>query len=260
MVFYFSGTGNSLYVAKEIAKCQNEKIISIAKEVHKNQQQYEYEVDSEESIIFVCPVYAWAPPAIVVDFIKKLKLSNYNKNYISIIITCGEDIGNAIEYIESIFKSNGLKLDSGFSIIAPNNYIIVGDVYDKNLENKNLSKLDDSLVEINKVIKDKKTGIFRVEKGKFPKIKTNFINRLFNDYGINVKKFYANDNCIGCKVCEKVCNGKCITVDKKPIWNGQCTQCLACINYCPNKAIQYGKMTIKKGRYTNPNISVKEMY
>ena len=54
-------------------------------------------------------------------------------------------------------------------------------------------------------------------------------------------KFYANDKCVGCSVCEKVCNLQSITlVDKKPTWKKECTRCLACIHSCPAKAIQYG--------------------
>lgn len=76
---------------------------------------------------------------------------------------------------------------------------------------------------------------------------------------MNTKKFYANDKCTGCGICESVCNCNTIKVDKKPSWGKECTQCLACMHFCPVKAIQYGKGTEKKGRYKNPKVSIAEM-
>lgn len=259
MIFYFSGTGNSLYVAKNLKK-DGEKLISISRETHSNKDIYEYDLDGNESVTFVYPIYAWAPPEMVVDFVKRLKLNNYKENYICSVITCGENIGNAMEYFDSLLKNIGLKLNSGFSVVAPNNYIIAGDVDNTEDKNRKLLKLDEDIKNIKNIIDNKEIGVLMLDKGKTPKLTTKVINPLFNKYARGTKKFYANDNCTGCKICEKICNGKCIKVDTKPVWSGQCSQCLACINYCPNRAIQYGKASTKKGRYTNPNVKINEMY
>lgn len=259
MIFYFSGTGNSLYVAKSI-KDNDEKLISIAKETYSNKDIYEYDLKDDESITFVYPVYAWAPPEMVTNFINKIKLNNYKNNYICSVITCGEEIGNAMDYFNNKLNNVGLNLSSGFSIVAPNNYIIMGDVDSKEVEANKLKELENKIKVIKNTIDNKDRGVFEVDKGRAPKFTTNIISPLFNDYARSTKKFSVNDNCIGCKICEKVCNNKCIKVDDKPVWNGKCSQCLACINYCPTKAIQYGKLTTKKGRYTNPNIKVNDMY
>lgn len=259
MIFYFSGTGNSLYVAKKLLN-DKDKLISIAKEMKNNQDVYTYNLSKNESIIFVYPVYAWAPPKMVMDFVKRIKFNNYNSNYISTVITCGDDIGNAVNLFSELLDSKGLNLSSGFSIIAPNNYIIFGDVDNKEIENKKLVKLEESIKEIKNILDNKTKYIYKIDKGRVPKFTTNVINPLFNKYARSTKKFYADDNCIGCKVCEKICNTNCIKVDKKPTWSDGCSQCLACIHYCPTKAIQYGNSTTKKGRYTNPNIKIDEMY
>ena len=36
MIFYFSGTGNSAWVARQIAKAQQEELLAIAEEINKN--------------------------------------------------------------------------------------------------------------------------------------------------------------------------------------------------------------------------------
>jgi len=260
MIFYFSGTGNSLYVARKAARHNNEELISISSEVRSGKSLYEYELKDNEMIGFVFPVYAWAPPKMVLGFIENLKLKNYNKNYIFSIAVCGDNIGNTMDVLAEHLKRKGLNLDSGFSVKMPNNYIILGNVDPKELERKKLIEADETLESINKTIEQRISGVFQVEKGPMPWFLTGVINPLFNKKAVDTRKFHVNDNCNGCGICEKVCNCGTIKVKDKPSWGWDCTQCLSCIHYCPQKAIQYGKSTAGKGRYTNPNIKIDEMF
>lgn len=259
MVFYFSGTGNSLYVAKNIATSQGETLISISKEMKVDKDFYEYDLKREEKVILVYPIYAWSPPSPVVEFISRLKLNNYNNNYITAVVTCGENIGNNMRTLEKKLESMGLKLNSGFSIAMPNNYIILGKADEDDIVEMKMSKALKNLEEINNIISNETKGVFNVVKGPIPKIMTDIINPIFNKLAINTKKFQVTDACIGCKLCESVCNTKCIKVDKVPKWGNNCCQCLACISYCPQEAIQYGKWTSNKKKYRNPKINVNEM-
>lgn len=251
MIFYFTGTGNSAYIAEEIAKKTNDKVVSISKLVNEN--NYDINLEKDENIGFIFPIYAWAPPAMVIEFIKKVKFNNLSSNYIFSVATCGANIGNAMKYVDKALESKNLNLHSGFSVIMPNNYIIMGDVDSKKDENLKLEKSKDEVIKIVSVIKNKEKGVFKVTKGFMGAILTSIVSPLFNKHGMDTSKFYADDKCIGCGVCERVCNCKSITlVNKKPTWKKECTQCLACIHACPTKALQYGKGTIKKGRYINP--------
>lgn len=259
MIFYFSGTGNSLYVAKEIAKVQNEELISISKEVNYKEGIYEYNLKEDEKIIFVYPIYAWAPPKKVIEFIGGLKLNNYKANYISTVATCGENIGNTMKLLKKVLEVKELVLNSGFSIVMPNNYMIQGDVESEEGIKRKMGNALESLNEINNTISNKERDIFNVIEGHVPFITTSIVNPLFNKYMINSKKFTVTDDCISCGLCEKVCNNKCIKVDKLPKWESDCSFCLACINYCPKGAIQYGNSTKNKGKYRNPKIKVEEM-
>ncbi len=260
MIFYFSGTGNSRYVANKIGEAQGERIISIAREMSSSKEVYEYDLNGDEKIIFVYPIYAWAPPAMVMEFMKKVKFENYKDNYISTISVCGENIGNTIKVVNKILDEKGLKLSSGFSVVTPNNYIIMGNVDSKEVENKKMEDLETLLKNINDVVRSKEKNVFIVVKGHLPGLLTSVANPLFNKLAISLKDFRANDNCTGCGICEKVCNGRCIKVEEKPVWSGRCTQCLACLHYCPVKAIQYGKNSEKKGRYTNSKVDIKDMF
>lgn len=260
MIFYFSGTGNSLQTAKSIAEYNGESLVSIADCMNSGDERYEYTLKDNEIIGFIYPIYAWAPPKMVLQFIKKLKFDNYKDNYVFSVATCGDNIGNAMKALEAGLKKKNMLLDSGFSIQMPNNYIVSFDVDSKALEQEKLSASEETLKKINKVISERKRDVFEVVKGFMPGILTGVVNPLFNMNAINTKKFYANANCTGCGICQKVCNCKNIKVDGKPRWGEKCSQCLACVHYCPVKAVQYGKGTENKGRYKNPNVRTDEMF
>lgn len=259
MIFYFSGTGNSLEAAKKIGSYNDELLISVSKEINSKIGSSEYTLKDNEVIGFVFPVYAWAPPKMVLQFIEKLKINNYNNNYIFSVATCGENIGNTMKILDNCLNKKGMKLSSGFSLVMPNNYIIMGNIDSKEVESKKLQCADEVLRNISRIVKEKTVGIFQIEKGFLPGILTSVINPLFNKYAMNTKKFNVNNKCTRCGICEKVCNSKTIRIKEKPEWGDTCTQCLACIHLCPVKAIEYGKNTQNKGRYKNPNISISEM-
>jgi ferredoxin len=258
MIFYITGTGNSLQAAKAVADYNNDSLISIADAMRKEDDCLEYMLKENEIVGFVYPVYAWGPPQIVLQFINKIWLKNYKGSYIFSIAVCGDNIGNTMKVLDVALKKKGMQLDSGFSVIMPNNYIVGFDVDSKELENKKLQEAEKTLDRINGFVKERKSGIFEVVKGPFPWVLTSVINPLFNKKDINPKKFYANDSCTGCGICERVCNTGNIKVDEKPKWGEHCIQCLACIHICPTRAIQYGKGTEKKGRYINPNVNIVE--
>ncbi|KNF08973.1 4Fe-4S ferredoxin, iron-sulfur binding domain protein [Gottschalkia purinilytica] len=260
MIFYFTGTGNSLHIAKEIGKYNEENISSIASIMNSGKGTYEHILKESESIGFVFPVYAWGPPKIVLDFIDILKLENYNDNYIFAVATCGDNTGNTLKLLEKQLKNRKLNLDSGFSIRMPNNYLLMFDVDDKTSEHNKLKDAEKLLEDINKVIEERKKNVF-IDINKFSDgFYSKLIYPLFNKFALNnTKKFHVNDKCTTCGLCESICVVNSIKVNGKPTWNDKCVQCMGCINWCPVNAIQYGKSTEKKGRYTNPNVKITEM-
>lgn len=258
MIFYFSGTGNSLDAAMQMAQLTDDKIISIADEMKKGNDVYEYAPDEKEAVGFVYPVYAWAPPKMVTDFIDKLSIKNPKGHYTYSISTCGDNIGNTIEVLNKTLIRKGFYLDSGFSLIMPNNYIVMWDVDSKEKTAMRLKNAKDELVSISQIINSRESNVFRMVKGPAPFVLTGIINPLFNKFALGTKDFFAEDSCTGCGLCEEVCPTNNIRLNKgdckagRPIWGSDCTKCLACIHRCPEKAIQHGKATKKRGRYVNP--------
>jgi ferredoxin/flavodoxin len=249
MIFYFSGTGNSLWAAEKISIAQDQKLFSIADEMRKN--NFEYTLDDNELIGFVFPIYAWNAPKMVLDFISKLKLNNYGANYTFAISTCEANIGLTMQNLKGTLNSKGLELDSAFSIVMPGNYVILTPIKSKTSINSILDNAEDRIEEINNSI-EKRENKLEITLGKLPYLKSKLVNPIFMKYGLNTKKFSSSDSCTSCGLCEKVCPTNNIKLDGKPTWGNNCTQCLACINRCPKKAIEYGKSTRNNGRYYNP--------
>ncbi len=260
MIFYFSGTGNSYYVARETARKLGERLVSISSEMSSGKMEFPYDLKENEAIGFVFPVYAWSPPKMVTEFIERLKLSDARRRYVFAAAVCGDEAGNSMKLLERSFGKAGLELNSAFSVTMPNNYIVLFDVDSKEVEQKKLEAADKTIEKIVETATGRKSGIYQIHKGPLPGVKTALFGTLFNRYAISTKNFYSDDKCTGCGICEKVCCCGSITVDDgKPKWGSACTQCLACLHYCPVKAIQISKASGSKGRYVNPNVELKEM-
>jgi len=250
MIFYFSGTGNSLHVAKVIAAHQKNSLVSIPKAFRA--KAFSYSLSENELLGFVFPVYAWGPPKMVMDFVSKLQLSG-GKPFVFSVCTCGDEEGNTTQLLQKALSRKALPLSCAFSIKMPNNYIPGFDVDSKEAEQKKLFDAELLLTEINRSLADRQSGVFRLLPGVLPTIKTAVVNPLFNRFAMNTKKFYATGDCSRCGLCARICPVQTISLQNKPVWGRECTQCLACINRCPTRAIQYGNATVKRGRYAHPD-------
>jgi len=120
MIFYYSGCGNSRFIAKEIAAALNEQLEFIP---DLQRQGYSECVIKEcESLGFVFPIYAWTMPKLVEDFIKSVKWSG-NPDYVWFACTCGDEMGKARDVFEKIIISAGLHLDGSFCFQMPETYL-----------------------------------------------------------------------------------------------------------------------------------------
>lgn len=252
MIFYFSGTGNSYATARFLSDNLSESIIDIAQASQKN--EVEYYLRENEKLGFVFPIYAWAPPKAVIEFINRLDLHWEKQPYTFGVCTCGGGAGNGMEVLEDALGKKGLILNSGYSVIMPDNYVVMFKVDSLAKQAEILEKAQETMGRILSALEQEKQGFFRVKKGKAAALLTLAVNPAFRRFGTKTKPFYATEDCIGCGICSKVCTDHCIQLkDGIPRWiKEKCNMCLACINRCPEGAIQYGKKTKDKGQYVHP--------
>lgn len=252
MIFYFTGTGNSFYVANFIAHATGEKCIDIAAELKKKDTSMAYTLAPHESIAFIFPIYAWAAPQLMLDFLKKATFHFEQKPFVYAIATCGANVGDAFKHLSQVLQTQNLHLSSTFSLVMPNNYIILGDVDSPQVQEEKLQNAVEKLNLYLPYIQDQKTNIHKVIKGPLPYIMTFLLNPLFNRQRLSGEKFQVHSNCIQCGLCVKICPVDNISFSPSLSWGNRCIQCLACIHRCPVRAIDFGKQTQKKGRYVHP--------
>lgn len=256
MIFYFSGTGNSLYAAKLLGEKLREPLMDIAGICQDNAPYFQYTLAENEKLGFVFPIYAWQPPAVVKEFLKKLKLRGSISPYTFGVCTMGGNAGQAMDIFRDWLRKKGLTLHSGYSVEMPDNYVVLFEVEDRDEEAKKLSHADFMLNKIAKAVIRERKNFFPVKRGGLAKLKSYVINPIFQTFSRNTKAFYVTGECIGCGQCKAVCTSGCIHMkDDRPVWDkGRCNMCLACLNRCPKHAVQYGKRTESRGRYVHPSL------
>lgn len=251
MIFYFTGTGNSLYAAKKIGDELGENLIDITAAM--KEKSFIYRLSGNEKIGFVFPVYFYGVPSIVADFIAQLKieqnLEEGIKPYVFGVLTCGGGMGGTAKMLEELLEKQELPLTAAFELKMASNYIMMYQPTGPDLQKKILISTDKKLTDII-------TAISKNKQDDGSKRKKTFLTRVAYPlyvHGRKTRLFYADKRCNGCKKCEIICPVTVIKMeDNKPVWiKKQCTHCSACINRCPREAIQYGKKTLKWRRFEN---------
>ncbi len=246
MILYFSGTGNSRYVAQAIGTVTGDKIVSINELLKSGSKEL---LQSDEPFVFVCPTYAWRIPRIVEHFIKEARFTGNNQTYF--ILTCGDETGNAVHYTKKICNEKGLAFLGLASVIMPENYIAMFDVPNKAQADEIIKKAVPQILYVAERIKNGQP--LQEEKVTLgDRFMSSIVNPVFYLTCLSAKGFYSTDACNGCKNCAKLCPLKNIEiVDGKPLWGQSCTHCMACICACPNEAIEYKNKSKGKPRYYN---------
>lgn len=250
MIFWFSGTGNSLWAAKELAAALNDTLIDIAQEHTRG--HHDYSLRPGESIGWVFPVHAWGPPPMVCDFARQLSIDNYTTStHCYMVATCGDDSGLTVEILQKALGN--ITLNAAFTLQMPNTYICLPgfDVDSHDLEHNKLMAAKERIGHLVTAIAERR-NVTDVVRGTMPWTKSRILRPGFLMTCMGDGKFLAdNDACTRCGKCVLQCPVGNITQDTngKPQWHGNCTMCLRCLHLCPTRAINYGKGTAKKGRY-----------
>lgn len=236
MIFYFSGTGNSAWAARQLARLTDDAACDIIGLKERPN------MDHAKQIGFVFPVYAWGAPEVMVEFVQKLPRP---QSYTFGVCTCGGDAGLTMKQFSKQYP-----LCSSYSLLMPNNYIIGSDPDDDCAVRQKLTAARGELERMAGEIR-RQERIYRVHEGVLAGLKSRFVNLGFNKFARSAKPFLAGKSCNGCGQCARNCPASAISLrDGKPVWAQRCYQCLRCINECPRQAIQYGKATAGRRRYT----------
>ena len=247
MIFYFSGCGNSRWAAETLSNSLHESLYYIPNELRHLSQ---YTLEDDEALGFVFPVYAWAPPQYVIDFIKKIVFTS-KPSYIYFVCTCGDETGYSKRFFERALEDKGWSLNSCASLVMPETYVNLPFFYLDTKEKELLKKhnAEQKLVSVISKIKNRQS-FSEMNLGTLPFFKSYILKPFFYKFLISDKPFKATDACVSCGKCSSLCPlDNIVLVDGKPQWKGDCLNCMSCYHHCPTNAIQFGKQTKGKGQY-----------
>lgn len=247
MIFYFTGTGNSLHVAKQF----DVNPVSIPQVMKQEELKFE-----DDTIGIVWPIYAGEPPHMVLEFLKK---ATFKTNYFYMILTYGKDATDAPECIYAKVKDFGIQIDYIHTVLMVDNYLPSFDMNEQMAMEKTTDK------DIKQALKDVKN-----RKKEIPEA-----NQAAKDFHAKAAKIFAEnpglingeqitvtDKCIGCGICTKVCPvGNFYIEDKQAKRKSEtCEFCLACAHGCPQKAITTSVSDKNpEARFRNEHVTLQDI-
>ena len=245
MLFYFSGTGNSRWVAQELGRRLCDEVRSLA-----DYPQDGQEIEAGETLGIVFPVYAWGIPSVVSQWLDAVRFSS-KPAYVYFVCTCGDDTGKTAELVERALSAKGLVCYAGFSVQMPNTYVCLPgfDVDSADIANQKLHDAEARVQQIARQVAERKS-VFDCHEGSIPWIKSYVFRPFFNRFLMSPRLFHATDACISCGKCVEACPLHNVRLEEgRPAWGTHCTMCLSCYHHCPKHAVAYGSRTKGKGQY-----------
>lgn len=243
MILYFSGTGNSEFVAKTMAEALGDELISINNYM-KNGIAGDFV--SGRPYVLVCPTYAWRVPLVVEDWLKTARLDGNDDMYF--VLTCGAGTFGAQTYAKKLCDRIGMNFRGFKTVIMPENYIAMFNVPDKK---KSERIVNAAMRPINAAIKAiERCEDIEEKTPPFSMFMSTIVNWFFYKFTIGDKGFHLEKPCTSCGRCVELCPLNNIRIiDGKPVWGGNCTHCMACICGCPAECIEYKNASQKRRRY-----------
>lgn len=261
-ILYFTGTGNCLYVARQLAG-NNSELLSIPQLMKQN----EIVIEADE-IGLVYPIYGHMPPNMVRQFIKKAKLI---ADYKFAVLTYGNRKCNAVEIWDEISRKAGVPFDYIKTLIMVDNWLPNFDMNEQILIDKHIPE---NLDKINADISARKKWhepVTDEERAQHEGFMKNTGMDPETGFMLQSENYFAvTDACIGCGACVAVCpKGNYRLTSQGVKTEGNCEFCFACIQNCPQKAIQFVKNEkdplLRNGevnpnaRYRNEHVSLMDI-
>lgn len=248
MIFYFTGTGNSLFTAKKLSEQTGDALTDIGEAIRTGKMNFH--IKAGENIGFVFPVYYSGLPHIMAKFISESDITADESCYTFAVIPCGATSAGADSQLRTLLAKKDMHADYIAQLKTADNYVMLYDPADEEKAAAVTETAETALLNIAQDILLKKKGGF--DSRTAGRIANAVMQPLYNMMR-KTKKFYADDNCVSCGQCEKRCPVNIIRMTNgKPAWTAaKCEHCTACINRCPQRAIQYGGKTKNRTRFEN---------
>lgn len=248
LIFYFTATGNSLYVARELAG-ESGQLLSIPQII--KGEQLDFEADE---IGFVFPDYAASAPLMVREFVSK---AHFKAQYIFSVITFGNFAANVADWWDDFCKEKGLQNHYINTLLMVDNYL---PVFDMNEQMKIDKKISENLTQIVNDIASHREYVSHVDADDRMK---EWLKRLQEShFPMEAERLLRlnTETCIACGTCAAVCpHGNFRMTDTHAEFSGSCEYCLACVHACPQKALTLERERNPQARFRNENVSLRDI-
>jgi ferredoxin/flavodoxin len=255
VIYFFTGTGNTLAVARQLAQeLGDTKLIPLRRAISPRGISVDADV-----VGIAFPVYFLNMPTIVRQFVQQLRFTG--SPYIFGIATCGERPGGALFRLKECLEENGSTLSTGFVFIMPENYIGPVDLmHDTDRVQEKYANARSRIPEIAEAIRQRKEIPPEGSDALLLKIGGGITSTLMTSVYNTPHRLHATENCNRCGICGRICPTRNISVtDTRVEWGNSCTQCYACIHWCPQETIEIGGRTAGKPRYHHPDVTLADM-
>ena len=247
LIFCYSGSGNCLDIAKNIAKrLGNTDIIMM------RGQPAVTDARGAKRVGFVFPCHAGGFPGKVGEYIWRIQRSPdaYTFGVCSFAGYMGCGLYKLDQIIPLDYWAGVSHLSSCIWLMPPIMIPPLGKDEAQTRAEKFAAKMADDIYSMRRLDKRPPAmALNSLESKAWPMLSK-----------IKAKKMTVSDACIGCGQCEKLCpTGNIKLINGKPQFGGDCIQCLSCLQYCPTEAINMGGVTVTRERYHNPKVSAKEL-
>jgi len=259
-IYYASGTGNSLHVARELEKRLPETVLVPIISVLRDDRVQ----TTAETVGLVFPIHNLTVPIPVTRFLQRVDMSSARYCFAVATRLCSDKV---FQHIDKMLERQGKSLDAFFSVEMPCTYIPLFTLPSQDTIARMEAELQKRLDDIQAVVAGKQVHrekddplVFLFGHILYPLITAFMFKVRFPDMA---RSFYADSKCTGCGLCEKVClSGRIRMQDGKPEWieSIDCVYCFACLHYCPVEAIQIkGRKTDQKGRYHHREVKAADI-
>lgn len=255
LTLYFSGTGNSAYIANAFAKKTNHVAYSIESDINFKQL-----ISESDTIAFCYPIYTSCVPLIMRTFVSE-HLDDLNGKKLILLCTQLMFSGDGARVFTDLLSGITYTVLYAEHFNMPNNICNL-----KILPLASPKKFDACLEradeKLNQVVRDIENGIVR-KRGFSPLSKwmgyysqRKYFPKLEEKHKKDVR---VTDACVRCGLCVKICPMKNLTLsDKKALGLGNCTLCYRCVNQCPKQAITvFIHNPVKQQYHFNKSFSLK---